>query len=60
MCAPSNANVQPWQLVFNTGAARKRLVAAMLAEARAKPPNVPARPESHAHLRRELVNSAGR
>lgn len=54
MCAPSNSNVQPWQLVFTSGAARDRLVAAMLAEARAKPPNVPQLPESHAHLRREL------
>jgi nitroreductase len=52
MCAPSNSNVQPWHLVLTTGAARKRLVAAMLAEARTKPPNVPALPESHAHHRR--------
>ena len=54
MCAPSNSNVQPWHVVLTTGAARERLVAAMLAEARAKPPNVPQLPESHAHLRREL------
>jgi nitroreductase len=54
MCAPSNSNVQPWHVVLTTGAARKRLVAAMLAEARAKPPNAPQLPESHAHLRREL------
>jgi nitroreductase len=54
MCAPSNSNVQPWHVVFASGAVRDRLVAAMLAEARAKPPNVPQLPESHAHLRREL------
>jgi nitroreductase len=54
MCAPSNSNVQPWHVVFTTGGARKRLVAAMLAEARAKPPNTAALPESHQHLRREL------
>jgi nitroreductase len=54
MCAPSNSNVQPWQLRFTSGAARDRLVAAMSAEARARPPIVPSLPESHAHLRREL------
>src|SRR6202048_407040 len=54
MCAPSNSNVQPSHVVFTTGAARKRLVGAMLAGAGAKPPNVPALPESHAYLRREL------
>jgi len=54
MRAPSNSNVQPWQVFFTTGAARDRLVAAMSAEARARPPVVPQLPESHAHLRREL------
>jgi nitroreductase len=54
MCAPSNSNVQPWHLVLTSGEVRDRLVAALLAEARAKPPNVPRLPESHAHLRREL------
>jgi nitroreductase len=54
MCAPSNSNVQPWHVVFASATVRDRLVAAMLAEARAKPPNVPQLPESHAHLRREL------
>jgi nitroreductase len=54
MCAPSNSNIQPWELVFTSGAARDRLVAAMLAEARVKPPIVPRLPDSHAHLRREL------
>jgi nitroreductase len=54
MCAPSNSNIQPWELVFTSGAARDRLVAAMLAEARAKPPIVPRLTDSHAHLRREL------
>lgn len=54
MCAPSNSNIQPWELVFTSGVARDRLVAAMLDEARAKPPIVPQLPDSHAHLRREL------
>ncbi len=33
MCAPSNSNVQPWHVVFTSGAARDRLVAAMLERA---------------------------
>jgi nitroreductase len=53
MCAPSNSNVQPWHLILTSGAVRDRLVAALLAEARAKPPNVPELPPSHAHIRRE-------
>jgi len=54
MRAPSNSNVQPWQVFFTAGAARDRLVAAMSAEARARPPVVPQLPASHSHLRREL------
>jgi nitroreductase len=54
MRAPSNSNVQPWQLVFASGAVRDRLVAALLDEARAKPPKVPELPERFAHMRRDL------
>ena len=52
--APSNSNIQPWHTVFATGAARDRLVTALLAEARSKPPEIPPLPEAFAHLRREL------
>jgi len=52
--APSNSNIQPWQLVFNTGPARDRLVAALLAEAEKGEPQVPPLPVDFAHFRREL------
>jgi nitroreductase len=52
--APSNSNVQPWHLRLVSGAARDRLVAALLDEARSKPPRVPELSELFAHLRREL------
>lgn len=52
--APSNSNIQPWHLEFATGAARARLVAALLHEARSRPPRVPSLPGAFAHLRREL------
>ena len=54
MRAPSNSNVQPWQVVFTTGPARDRLVEALLTEARSQPPRVPELPPAFAHLRREL------
>jgi nitroreductase len=54
MRAPSNSNVQPWHVVFTSGAARDRLVKAMLEKARAEPPNVPQLPAAFAHLRHEL------
>ncbi|WP_081287577.1 nitroreductase [Mycobacterium asiaticum] len=54
MRAPSNSNVQPWQIVFTSGAARDRLVAALLKQARAEPPRVPQLPPGFAHLRRDL------
>jgi nitroreductase len=53
-CAPSNSNIQPWHLVFACGAARDRLVTALLDEARRRPPNIPPLPESFQHYRREL------
>jgi len=52
--APSNSNVQPWHLRLVSGAARDRLVAALLDEARNKDPVVPELPELFAHLRRDL------
>ncbi len=54
MRAPSNSNVQPWHVVFTSGAARDRLVAGMLEKARSEPPRVPQLPVGFAHLRREL------
>lgn len=52
--APSNSNIQPWQMVFASGAVRDRLVAALLHEARSRPPKIPPLPHAFAHLRREL------
>ncbi len=51
MHAPSNSNVQPWQVVFASGPARDRLVEALLEEAQSKPPVVPQLPPGFAHLR---------
>ena len=53
-CAPSNSNIQPWHMVFATGASRDRLVAALLDEARRRAPKIPPLPESFQHYRREL------
>jgi nitroreductase len=52
--APSNTNIQPWHMVFATGAARDRLVTALLAAARSKPPEIPPLPEACAHIRSEM------
>jgi nitroreductase len=52
--APSNSNIQPWHIVFASGAPRDRLVAALLDEARRRPPNIPPLPESFRHYRSEL------
>jgi nitroreductase len=51
--APSNSNVQPWHVVFASGAARDRLVAALLEAAQAAPPKVPELPEHFSHFRSE-------
>jgi len=53
-CAPSNSNIQPWHMVFASGPSRDRLVAALLDEARRRPPNIPPLPDSFVHFRREL------
>ena len=52
--APSNSNVQPWHLRLVSGAARERLVAALLARGPQQAARVPELPELFAHLRREL------
>ena len=54
MLAPSNSNIQPWHVVFASGPPRDRLVAALLAEAKLRPPNIPPLPESFKHYRSEL------
>lgn len=51
--APSNCNIQPWQVVFASGAARDRLVAAMLAEATSGPLQGPPVPDSFAHIHKK-------
>jgi nitroreductase len=51
--APSNSNIQPWHLVFASGPARDRLVAALLEAAQAGPPKVPELPEHFTHFRSE-------
>jgi len=52
--APSNSNVQPWQVVLASGPARDRLAEALLERADTTSPLVPPLPESFGHLRREL------
>lgn len=52
--APSNSNIQPWHLVLASGPRRDRVVAALLAAAKAGPPNIPPLPESFKHFRSEL------
>jgi nitroreductase len=54
MRAPSNSNVQPWHVVLTSGAARDRLVAALLDKARSEPPKVPELPAAFAHMRGDL------
>jgi nitroreductase len=51
--APSNSNIQPWHIVFASGAARERLVAALLEAAHSGPPKVPPLPAAFAHFRNE-------
>lgn len=52
--APSNSNIQPWRVVFNSGPARDRLVEALLEEAAKGEPKVPPLPEEFNHFRRDL------
>ncbi|OBG23727.1 nitroreductase [Mycobacterium sp. 852002-51057_SCH5723018] len=53
ICAPSNSNVQPWHVFFASGAARERLVAALLEAALSGPPKIPPLPAAFAHYRSE-------
>jgi nitroreductase len=52
--APSNSNIQPWRLVFNSGPARDRLVKALLNQADDGDPKVPAVPGEFHHFRSDL------
>jgi nitroreductase len=52
--APSNSNIQPWRLVFNSGPARDRLVKALLNRADHGDPKVPALPAEFHHFRSDL------
>lgn len=49
--APSSSNIQPWRMVVVSGAARERLVAAMLEDVAANPPQMPPIPDEFAYLR---------
>ena len=57
MRAPLNSNTQPWHTVFTSGAARDRLVAALLHAARSSGPNIAALPEAFTHLRDDRAAS---
>jgi nitroreductase len=52
--APSNQNIQPWHLVFASGAARDRLVAKLMRQACAGEPDIPAMPAVFDQLRFDL------
>ena len=52
--APSNSNIQPWHMMFASGPSRDRLVAALVDEAKRRPPNIPPLPASFQHFRSEL------
>lgn len=54
MQAPSNSNIQPWQLFFASGPARDRLVGALLTSAHGGEPTNSMLPESLAPLRNAL------
>ncbi|OBA86197.1 oxidoreductase [Mycobacteriaceae bacterium 1482268.1] len=54
MRAPSNSNIQPWHVVLASGAARDRLVEALLEVAAVETPSVPVLPDAFAHMRRDL------
>ena len=52
--APSNSNSQPWHLVLASGSARKRLVDALVSEARVREPDIPPLPAEFEGMRYEL------
>ena len=53
-CAPSNSDIQPWQIYLVSGARRDRFVAALTEEAKRRPPKIPPLPASFQHFRSEL------
>ena len=52
--APSNSYIQPWRLVFVSGASRDRLKAALFRVADHEAPHIPALPKAFEHYRYEL------
>jgi len=52
--APSNSNIQPWRLVFVSGAARDRLKQALFSVADHEAPHIPSLPKAFEHYRYEL------
>jgi len=52
--APSNSNIQPWRLVFVSGAARDRLKHALFSVADHEAPHIPSLPKAFEHYRYEL------
>ena len=52
--APSNSNIQPWRLVFVSGAARDRLKQALFSVADHEAPHIPGLPKAFEHYRYEL------
>jgi nitroreductase len=52
--APSNSNIQPWRMVFVSGAARDRLKDALFRVADHEAPHIPALPKAFEHYRYEL------
>jgi nitroreductase len=54
VCAPSSSNIQPWHLVFASGAARERLVAGLVAEARSGPLSGPVLPQPFQQKHKEV------
>ncbi|KLO33173.1 nitroreductase family protein [Mycobacterium haemophilum] len=52
--APSHSNTQPWHLALASGAARERLVTALLSESRIREPAIPRLPAEFESLKYEL------
>jgi nitroreductase len=52
--APSNSSIQPWRLVFVSGAARDRLKHALFSVADDEAPHIPSLPKAFEHYRYEL------
>lgn len=52
--APSNSNIQPWRLHLASGAARDRIIKALLNEAEEHGPNIPPLPDHLRHFRSEF------